>query len=122
MELVTGDTLSTLFACRPMPLREALPIFRQIAMALEAAHERGIVHRDLKPSNVKVTADGRVKVLEISVSRKVCSASGSSPHLIETHFELKRLPRLGSSSAQRQCNESCGSGARRAGGSPDPTS
>lgn len=88
MELVTGDTLSTLFACRPMPLREALPIFRQIAMALEAAHERGIVHRDLKPSNVKVTADGRVKVLDFGLAKVLGSDSGSSPHLVETHFEL----------------------------------
>ncbi len=64
MELAEGDYLSTLIARGPLPLDEALPIARQIAEALEAAHEQGIVHRDLKPANVKVKADGTVKVLD----------------------------------------------------------
>src|SRR4029079_1391668 len=64
MELVDGDDLSVLLARGPVPLDDALAIARQIAEALEAAHEQGIVHRDLKPANVKVRADGAVKVLD----------------------------------------------------------
>ena len=53
----------------PMPLDEALPIARQIAQALEAAHEQGIVHRDLKPANIKITPDGVVKVLDFGLAK-----------------------------------------------------
>ena len=53
----------------PMPLDEALPIARQIAEALEAAHEQGIIHRDLKPANIKVRADGTVKVLDFGLAK-----------------------------------------------------
>ena len=56
MELVEGPTLAERIARGPMPLEEALPIARQIAEALEAAHEQGIIHRDLKPANIKVAA------------------------------------------------------------------
>ena len=69
MELVEGDDLSVLIARGPMPLTEALPIAKQIAEALEAAHEQGIVHRDLKPANVKVRADGTVKVLDFGLAK-----------------------------------------------------
>ena len=61
MELVEGDDLSQRIARGAIPLDEALPIARQIAEALEAAHEQGIIHRDLKPANIKVRADGVVK-------------------------------------------------------------
>ena len=61
MELVEGEDLSQRIARGGMPLDEALPIAKQIAEALEAAHEQGIIHRDLKPANIKVTADGVVK-------------------------------------------------------------
>ena len=64
MELVEGDDLSQRIARGAIPLDEALPIARQIAEALEAAHEQGIIHRDLKPANIKVRADGTVKVLD----------------------------------------------------------
>jgi eukaryotic-like serine/threonine-protein kinase len=60
MELVEGPTLADRIAQGPIPLDEALPIARQIAEALEAAHEQGIIHRDLKPANVKVRDDGVV--------------------------------------------------------------
>ncbi len=64
MELVEGDDLSQRIARGAIPLDEALPIAKQIAEALEAAHEQGIIHRDLKPANIKIRADGTVKVLE----------------------------------------------------------
>jgi serine/threonine-protein kinase len=64
LELVEGETLADRIVHGPLPLDEALDIARQIADALEVAREKGIVHRDLKPANVKVTPDGRVKVLD----------------------------------------------------------
>ncbi len=69
MELVEGHDLSVLIAGGPIPLAEALPIARQIAEALEAAHEQGFVHRDLKPANVKVREDGTVKLLDFGLAK-----------------------------------------------------
>ncbi len=71
MELVEGEDLSEVIARGPRPLDEVLSIARQIAEALEAAHEQGIVHRDLKPANVKVRADGTVKVLDFGLAKSV---------------------------------------------------
>ena len=75
MELVEGEDLSQRIA-RSDPLDEALPIARQIAEALEAAHEQGIIHRDLKPANIKVRADGTVKVLDFGLA-KLTEGAGS---------------------------------------------
>ena len=69
MELVEGPTLADRVAAGPIPVDEALAIARQIAEALEVAHERGIVHRDLKPANVKVTPDDTVKVLDFGLAK-----------------------------------------------------
>jgi Tol biopolymer transport system component len=69
MELVEGDDVSAVIARGPIPLAEALPIARQIADALEVAHEQGIIHRDLKPANVKVRPDGTVKVLDFGLAK-----------------------------------------------------
>ena len=69
MELVEGPTLADRIVTGPLPLDEALSIARQIAEALEAAHEQGIVHRDLKPANVKVRDDGTVKVLDFGLAK-----------------------------------------------------
>src|SRR5580704_3217219 len=76
MELVEGESPKG-----PMPLNEALEICRQIAAALEAAHEKGIVHRDLKPANIKVTPNGTVKVLDFGLAKinSLMPASGSNP-------------------------------------------
>src|SRR5262245_49229695 len=69
MELVDGPTLSDQIAQAPLSIEEALPVARQIAEALEAAHEQGIIHRDLKPANVKVRSDGTVKVLDFGLAK-----------------------------------------------------
>jgi eukaryotic-like serine/threonine-protein kinase len=69
MELVEGEDLSERIARGPMPLADALPIARQIAEALEAAHEAGVIHRDLKPANIKVRPDGTVKVLDFGLAK-----------------------------------------------------
>jgi Tol biopolymer transport system component len=69
MELVEGSTLAERIAQGPIPVQEALPIARQIAEALEAAHGQGIIHRDLKPANIKVRDDGTVKVLDFGLAK-----------------------------------------------------
>jgi len=75
MELVEGPTLAERIAQGALPLDEALNIAKQIAEALEAAHEKGITHRDLKPANVKVRADGTVKVLDFGLATAAQSAT-----------------------------------------------
>jgi serine/threonine-protein kinase len=67
MELVTGEDLAERLKRGAVPADEAIGIARQIAEALEEAHEHGIVHRDLKPATIKVTADGKVKVLDFGL-------------------------------------------------------
>ena len=69
MELVDGDTVADRIAQGPLPLEEALTIAKQIAQALEAAHEQGIIHRDLKPANIKVRPNGTVKVLDFGLAK-----------------------------------------------------
>ncbi len=76
MELVEGDDLSQLIARGRLPLDDALPIARQIAEALEAAHDAGIIHRDLKPANIKVRSDGTVKVLDFGLAKALDQGSG----------------------------------------------
>ena len=76
LELVEGATLAERLASGPLPIQEALTVARQIAEALEAAHEKGIIHRDLKPANIKITPDGTVKVLDFGLA-KVFAREGS---------------------------------------------
>ena len=78
MELVEGEDLSQRIARGAIPLDEALPIAKQIAEALEAAHEQGIIHRDLKPANIKLRTDGTVKVLDFGLAKAMDSGAGDS--------------------------------------------
>ena len=78
MELVEGPTLDERISAGAIPIGEALEIARQIAEALEAAHDKGIIHRDLKPANVKVTADDKVKVLDFGLAKALTGDSGMS--------------------------------------------
>ena len=91
MELVEGETLEEHLRKGALPREECLPIFLQIAEALEYAHEHGIVHRDLKPANVKLTPDGKVKVLDFGLAKALDTASsamsgttGASPTMSPT--------------------------------------
>ena len=78
MELVEGDDLLDVIARGPVPIPDAVPIAKQIAEALEAAHEQGIIHRDLKPANIKVRADGTVKVLDFGLAKAVGGTTAQS--------------------------------------------
>lgn len=71
LEFVDGETLQERLAHAPIPIKEALEFARQIADALEAAHERGIVHRDFKPANIKITPSGQIKVLDFGLAKAV---------------------------------------------------
>ena len=71
LELVEGPTLADRISKGPIPLDEALPIAKQIAEALEAAHEAGVIHRDLKPANIKVRDDGTVKILDLDLAKRL---------------------------------------------------
>jgi eukaryotic-like serine/threonine-protein kinase len=79
MELVSGETLANRIKRGAIPIEEALPIAKQIAEALEEAHEKGIIHRDLKPANIKITPDGKVKVLDFGLAKAYESGSTNPP-------------------------------------------
>ena len=79
LELVEGPTLADRISKGPIPLDEALPIAKQIAEALEAAHEAGVIHRDLKPANIKVREDGTVKVLDFGLAKALDPAPDVDP-------------------------------------------
>ena len=78
MELVEGETLADRLAQGPLPVDDAIGIARQIADALEAAHEKGIVHRDLKPANIKLRLDGEIKVLDFGLAKAISPVGAGS--------------------------------------------
>ena len=85
LELVPGETLEERMSHGPMPIADAVHVAAQVAGALEAAHEADIIHRDLKPSNVKVTPEGRVKLLDFGIARQVGATKASAHDLTLTH-------------------------------------
>ena len=125
LELVEGEDLAERLKRGPLPLDEALAIAKQIAEALEAAHEKGIVHRDLKPANVKLTPDGKVKVLDFGLAkawagdgagsdllRRPVAVSDARPdrHRGRPHPRHRRLhvPRAGPREGRRQAGRHLG--------------
>ena len=95
LELVEGPTLADRIAAGAIPLADALPIARQIADALEAAHEQGIVHRDLKPANIKVRDDGTVKVLDFGLAKAFDPAASSSDEAMHSPTLTARATQMG---------------------------
>jgi Tol biopolymer transport system component len=77
MELIEGETLKDRIKSGPIPVEEALKLALQITEALEAAHENGVIHRDLKPANIKITPDGKVKVLDFGLAKAYAGDQGS---------------------------------------------
>jgi Tol biopolymer transport system component/tRNA A-37 threonylcarbamoyl transferase component Bud32 len=84
LELIEGGTLADRIAKGPLRVDNALAIAKQVAEALEAAHEKGIIHRDLKPANIALTQDGNVKVLDFGLAKATETSSGTSPDVTNT--------------------------------------
>ena len=95
MELVEGEDLSSVIQRGAVPLVDALPIARQIADALEVAHESGIIHRDLKPANIKVRPDGTVKVLDFGLAKAMDPVGTSSADAMQSPTLTARATQLG---------------------------
>ena len=88
LELVEGRTLADRLGRGPIPVEECLKLALHIAEALEAAHEKGVIHRDLKPANIKVTPEGRVKVLDFGLAKALAPASDDVPMLTGSPTEV----------------------------------
>ena len=93
LELVEGEDLKERLARGAVPVREAIEIAAQVAEALEEAHNKGIVHRDLKPANVKLTGDGRVKVLDFGLAKAWAGDSGDGRRRRDPWYRPRRHSR-----------------------------
>src|SRR2546421_7104660 len=94
LEFVEGETLAERIGRGPIPVEEALDMARNICEALEVAHEKGITHRDLKPANIKITPDGKVKVLDFGLAKVIENAPTGT-----TLSNSPTLPRMAATSA-----------------------
>ena len=94
LELVEGPTLADRISKGPIPLEKALPIAKEIAEALEAAHEAGVIHRDLKPANIKVREDGTVKMLDFGLAKALDQNPESDPSQSPTLTDVRETRRL----------------------------
>lgn len=92
LALVEGETLSDRVRRRPLPIDEALVIAKQIADALDAAHEKGIIHRDLKPANIKIAPDGVVKVLDFGLAKTIAGNAAFTPSGVPPFAEAQGNP------------------------------
>jgi serine/threonine-protein kinase len=121
MELVEGSTLEARIAQGPIPVPDALHIARQLAEALETAHELGIIHRDLKPANIKITRDDAVKVLDFGLAKAVDSSAHvgadalNSPTLTARATELGTILGTAAYMARSRRAASLSTGARTSG-------
>src|SRR5215813_7311726 len=95
MELVEGEDLAQRLTRGAIPIDEALPIAKQIADALEAAHEQGIIHRDLKPANIKIRSDGTVKVLDFGLAKPMDPAGVSAVDAMNSPTLTARATQMG---------------------------
>ena len=93
LELVEGETLADRIKTGPIPVEDALKLALQIADALEAAHEKGVIHRDLKPANIKVTPEGKVKVLDFGLAKAFAAE--------QEHVTLSNSPTLSAAATQQ---------------------
>jgi serine/threonine protein kinase/WD40 repeat protein len=99
LELVEGDTLADQIKRGPIPVEKSLKLALQIAEALEAAHEKGVIHRDLKPANIKITPDGKVKVLDFGLAKAF--ASDQTDLNLSNSPTLTRSPTLSAAATQQ---------------------
>jgi len=102
LELVEGPTLADRLSEGPIALDEAIAIAKQVADALESAHERGIVHRDLKPANIKLRLDGTVKALDFGLAKLAQAPDSNTPPSIQRLLRrcLQKSPRIGCSTSE----------------------
>jgi serine/threonine-protein kinase len=110
LEHVPGETLDERLARGPLPLKEALEICRQIAEALDAAHEKGIIHRDLKPANIKITPEGKVKVLDFGLAKatEISSSPDSQAMTVTFAAEMTEAGTIMGTTAYMSPEQACG--------------